>query len=469
MSSNLMMEMGPKTTSQFDELLKYCMTSGAINQDLYEEYDVKRGLRDANGKGVLTGLTEISDVVSYKTSHGRKTPSDGNLYYQGYNIFDLVEGFKNRRYAFEEVTYLLLFGELPSGVQLDSFNDILAEMEELSSQFVRDVIMHEPSANIMNAIQKSLLALYSYDPKPDDISVPNVLRQSLQLISKMPMIAVYAYNAYVHFKRDETLVIRNPEKGYSIAENILRMLRLDGKFTELEAKVLDIALVIHAEHGGGNNSTFTTHVVSSTGTDTYSAIAASVGSLKGPRHGGANLKVQRMFDDIKANIKDWNDDAEISEYLGKILNKEAFDRAGLIYGMGHAVYTLSDPREVILKDYARQLSEEKGLQKEFHLLESVEKLAAEQITKRRQLFKPVCANVDFYSGFVYSMLEIPEELFTPIFAISRISGWCAHRLEELVNRGKIIRPAYKFVGIHKNYVDIEGRKGEVNDVEDSDN
>ena len=325
-----MMEMGPKTSNQFDELLKYCMTSGAINLDLYEEYDVKRGLRDSNGKGVLTGLTEISDVVSYKTSEGRKIPSDGRLYYQGYNVYDLIDGDKNRRYAFEEVTYLLLFGELPSAEQLDSFNDILAEMQELSGQFIRDVIMKAPSSNIMNAIQKSLLTLYSYDPNPEDVSVPNVLRQSLQLISKLPMIAVYAYNAYAHFSMDETLVIRNPEKGYSIAENILRMLRLDGKFTELEAKVLDISLVLHAEHGGGNNSTFTTHVVSSTGTDTYSAIAASVGSLKGPRHGGANLKVQRMFDDIKANISNWDDEEEISSYLVKILNKEAFDRAGLI-------------------------------------------------------------------------------------------------------------------------------------------
>ena len=455
-----MMEMGPKTSNQFDELLKYCMTSGAINLDLYEEYDVKRGLRDSNGKGVLTGLTEISDVVSYKTSEGRKIPSDGRLYYQGYNVYDLIDGDKNRRYAFEEVTYLLLFGELPSAEQLDSFNDILAEMQELSGQFIRDVIMKAPSSNIMNAIQKSLLTLYSYDPNPEDVSVPNVLRQSLQLISKLPMIAVYAYNAYAHFSMDETLVIRNPEKGYSIAENILRMLRLDGKFTELEAKVLDISLVLHAEHGGGNNSTFTTHVVSSTGTDTYSAIAASVGSLKGPRHGGANLKVQRMFDDIKANISNWDDDEEISSYLVKILNKEAFDRAGLIYGMGHAVYTLSDPREVILKEYARKLSEEKGLQKEFKLLDTVERLAGEEIAKRRQLFKPVCANVDFYSGFVYSMLQIPEELFTPIFAIARISGWCAHRLEELVNKGKIIRPAYKYVGVHKDYVDMDKRSGE---------
>ena len=457
MSKKQMMEMGPKTTNKFDELVKYCMTSGAINLDLYEEYDVKRGLRDSNGKGVLTGLTEISDVLSYKTNEGRKIPSDGRLYYQGYNVYDLVKGFDNRRFAFEEVTYLLLFGELPTGVQLESFNDILAEMQELSGQFIRDVIMKAPSSNIMNAIQKSLLTLYSYDPNPEDISVPNVLRQSLQLISKLPMISVYAYNAYSHFKKDETLVIRNPEKGYSIAENILRMLRLDGQFTELEAKVLDIALVLHAEHGGGNNSTFTTHVVSSTGTDTYSAIAASVGSLKGPRHGGANLKVQCMLDDIRENVKDHSDETEIAEYLAKILNKEAFDGAGLIYGMGHAVYTLSDPREVILKEYARRLSEEKGLQDEFKFLETIENLAGVEIAKRRHLFKPVCANVDFYSGFVYSMLEIPEELFTPIFAMARISGWCAHRLEELVNRGKIIRPAYKFVGVHKDYVDIEKR------------
>ena len=452
------MEMGPKTNEQFDELVKYCMASGAINLDLYEEYDVKRGLRDANGKGVLTGLTEISDVVSYKTVAGRKIPSEGSLYYQGYNVNDLVAGFGDMKFGFEETTYLLLFGELPNKAQLDSFKEILAEMQELSGQFIRDVIMKAPSSNIMNALQKGILTLYSYDPNPDDVSVPNVLRQSLQLISKLPLISVYAYHADLHFEKDATLVIRNPDKNCSIAENILRMLRYDGQYTPLEAKVLDTALVLHAEHGGGNNSTFTTHVVSTTGTDSYSAIAASIGSLKGPKHGGANMKVQQMFKDIKAHIKDWEDEDEIRKYIIKILNKEAFDGAGLVYGMGHAVYTLSDPREVILKDCAKQLSIEKGMEKEFKLYETVERIASEQIAIKRRLFKPVCANVDFYSGYVYTMLEIPEELFTPIFAIARMSGWCAHRLEELVNNGKIIRPAYKFVGVHKDYTGLKDRK-----------
>lgn len=452
------MEMGSKTNEQFDELVKYCMASGAINLDLYEEYDVKRGLRDANGKGVLTGLTEISDVVSYKTVAGRKIPSEGSLYYQGYNVNDLVAGFGDMKFGFEETTYLLLFGELPNKAQLDSFKEILAEMQELSGQFIRDVIMKAPSSNIMNALQKGILTLYSYDPNPDDVSVPNVLRQSLQLISKLPLISVYAYHAYLHFEKDATLVIRNPDKNCSIAENILRMLRYDGQYTPLEAKVLDTALVLHAEHGGGNNSTFTTHVVSTTGTDSYSAIAASIGSLKGPKHGGANMKVQQMFKDIKAHIKDWEDEDEIRKYIIKILNKEAFDGAGLVYGMGHAVYTLSDPREVILKDCAKQLSIEKGMEKEFKLYETVERIASEQIAIKRRLFKPVCANVDFYSGYVYTMLEIPEELFTPIFAIARMSGWCAHRLEELVNNGKIIRPAYKFVGVHKDYTGLKDRK-----------
>lgn len=452
------MEMGPKTNEQFDELVKYCMASGAINLDLYEEYDVKRGLRDANGKGVLTGLTEISDVVSYKTVAGRKIPFEGSLYYQGYNVNDLVAGFGDMKFGFEETTYLLLFGELPNKAQLDSFKEILAEMQELSGQFIRDVIMKAPSSNIMNALQKGILTLYSYDPNPDDVSVPNVLRQSLQLISKLPLISVYAYHAYLHFEKDATLVIRNPDKNCSIAENILRMLRYDGQYTPLEAKVLDTALVLHAEHGGGNNSTFTTHVVSTTGTDSYSAIAASIGSLKGPKHGGANMKVQQMFKDIKAHIKDWEDEDEIRKYIIKILNKEAFDGAGLVYGMGHAVYTLSDPREVILKDCAKQLSIEKGMEKEFKLYETVERIASEQIAIKRRLFKPVCANVDFYSGYVYTMLEIPEELFTPIFAIARMSGWCAHRLEELVNNGKIIRPAYKFVGVHKDYTGLKDRK-----------
>lgn len=452
------MNLQTDTNDLFDKLVKYCMVSGAINLDLYAEYDVKRGLRDSNGKGVLTGLTEISDVVSYKLVGGRKIPCDGELYYQGYDIREIINGFDGRKYGFEETTYLLLFGELPTEKQLNTFKGILGEMQELSAKFIRDVIMKAPSANIMNAMQKSVLTLYSYDANPDDISVENVLRQALELISKMSLIAVYAYHSYKHFDEGETLVIRNPDKNCSIAENILRMLRMDGKYTPLEAKVLDISLVLHAEHGGGNNSTFTTHVVSSSGTDTYSATAASIGSLKGPRHGGANMKVQQMFADIKEHIDDWTDEDKIREYLVRILNKEAFDKAGLIYGMGHAVYTLSDPRELVIKECARQLSEEKGMLDEFHLYETVERIAAEEVMKARQLFKPVCANVDFYSGYLYSMLEIPEELYTPIFAISRISGWSAHRIEELVNKGKIIRPAYKFVGVHKDYVGMDKRE-----------
>ncbi len=442
---------------QFELLVKYCKISGEIDQNLYQEYDVKRGLRDSNGKGVLTGLTEISDVIAYHTENGHRYPADGELYFQGYNVKDLVKGFQGRKFAFEETTYLLLFGELPTKRQLEGFIEILSNCQFLTNQFVRDVIMKKPGANIMNSMQKCVLTLYSYDDNPEDISIPNVLRQSLALIGKLPMIAVYSYNAYCHFFQDKSLIIRNPEKGLSLAENILLMLRPDGKYTELEAKVLDIALVLHAEHGGGNNSTFTTHVVTSSGTDTYSTIAASMGSLKGPKHGGANLKVQNMFQDIKAHVRDWSDEDELREYLLKILRKEAFDHAGLIYGMGHAVYTESDPRERILKAYARDLSREKGRTDEFALYENVERIAAELIAKERKLFKAVCANVDFYSGFVYTMLNIPEELFTPIFAISRISGWCAHRMEELVNQGKIIRPAYKYVGVHKPYYGINDR------------
>ena len=322
---------------------------------------------------------------------------------------------------------------------------------------MRDVIMKAPSSNIMNALEKSIVTLYSYDEMAEDISVPNVLRQALQLIAKMPVISVFAYQSYMHFKMDDVLIIRNPDPECSTAENILRMLRPDGKYTELEAKVLDVALVLHAEHGGGNNSTFTTHVVTSSGTDTYSTVAASVASLKGPKHGGANLKVKRMFDDIKEHISDWEDEDALREYLQKILDKQAFDNAGLIYGIGHAVYTLSDPREVILKEYAKRLSEEKGFVKEFELYDRVERIAKELVSKSRHTLKPICANVDFYSGFVYTMLGIPEQMFTPIFAISRIAGWSAHRLEELVNKGKIIRPAYKYVGHHEEYVDLNDR------------
>lgn len=452
-----MMELGEELNEKFDSLVEYCMVSGAIDLDLYNEYDVKRGLRDSTGKGVLTGLTEISDVVGHKNKEGRKIPCDGKLYYQGYDVMDLVASFENRRYAFEETTYLLLFGELPTEKQLNNFIQVLTNLQELSGQFVRDVIMKAPSANIMNALQKSVLTLYSYDDAPDDIDVPNVLRQSLQLIAKIPMIAVYAYLSFRHFKFDDNLYIRTPEKNLSTAENILQMLRQDGKYTDLEARVLDIALVLHAEHGGGNNSTFTNHVVTSSGTDTYSAISASIASLKGPRHGGANLKVLQMFDDIKEHCDDWEDEGKIAAYVEKILNKEAFDRSGLVYGMGHAVYTESDPREVVLKKYAKQLAEEKKQMKEFHLYEMVENVSKKLIMEKHRRYKPVCANVDFYSGFIYTMLGIPRELFTPIFAIARISGWSAHRLEELVNKGKIIRPAYKYVGTHSEYQELKER------------
>ncbi|MBR6527339.1 MAG: citrate/2-methylcitrate synthase [Lachnospiraceae bacterium] len=439
------------------ELEEELMQSHCIDPNLYVEYDVKRGLRDSAGKGVLTGLTEISDVNGYELVGGRRIPCEGKLYYQGVNIIEIIQGMDGRRFGFEETIYLLLFGHMPNEKQLERFIKVIHDMESLSGRFVRDVVMKASSENIMNALQRSVLSLYTYDEAAEDISVGNVLRQSMELIAKLPVLAVYSYHAYRHFRKDDMLLIRNPQKELSMAENILAMLRPDGKFTELEAKVLDVALILHAEHGGGNNSTFTTHVVTSSGTDTYSSTAASIGSLKGPRHGGANLKVENMFADIKANVENWEDEDELAEYLRKILRKEAFDKSGLIYGMGHAVYTLSDPRELILKEYARQLAKEKGMEREYALYERVERLAGNLVMEQRQLFKNVCANVDFYSGFVYSMLGIPQELFTPIFAISRMPGWSAHRLEELRNAGKIIRPAYKYVGHHVEYLDLEDR------------
>ena len=418
--------------SDMDYLEKTLLKGHRIDPNLYEEYDVKRGLRDSTGRGVLTGLTEVSDVCGFDVINGRKIPAEGGLYYQGINVNDLINGLKGKRFGFEETTFLLLFGRLPKKDELEHFLKVLSELEDLSGRFVRDVVMKASSSNIMNALQRCVLTLYTYDENPEDISVENALRQALELIAKLPLIAVYSYHAYRHFRKDETLLIRNPEKGRSLAENILYMLRPDGQYTELEAKVLDVALILHAEHGGGNNSTFTTHVVTSSGTDTYSAIAASIGSLKGPRHGGANLKAQGMFDDIKKSVKDWTNEDEIREYLRLILDKKAFDKTGLIYGMGHAVYTISDPREKILKSYAQKLASEKGLDDEFALYDRVERIAGEEIMTHRNMLKPVCANVDFYSGFVYTMLNIPEELFTPLFAIARITGWSAHRLEELL-------------------------------------
>ena len=449
-------EMGSLKTSM-ESLQETLLNNHRIDPNLYIEYDVKRGLRDSAGKGVLTGLTEISDVNAYDLVNGRKIPAEGSLYYQGYNIYDLVNGLEGHKFGFEGTIYLLLFGQLPSEKELEMFKEVMAQFETLSGRFVRDVVMKASNADIMNSMQRCILTLYTYDSRPEDISAENVLRQSIELIAKLPLIAVYSYHSYRHFRKDETLFIRNPQKGLSLAENILLMLRPDSTYTELEAKVLDIALMLHAEHGGGNNSTFTTHVVTSSGTDTYSSVAASIGSLKGPRHGGANLKVQDMFADIKAHVKNWTDEAEVEAYLCKILNKEAFDHSGLIYGMGHAVYTLSDPREVILKKFARKLAQEKGMMEEFALYELVERLGSRLVMEQRKMFKNVCANVDFYSGFVYTMLGIPKELFTPIFAIARIPGWSAHRLEEILNAGKIIRPAYKYVGHHKEFVVMPDR------------
>ena len=437
--------------------VEMCDDAGKIDQSLYSKYDVKRGLRDSDGRGVLTGLTEISDVSGFKEIDGERVPIPGELFYQGYNIHELVEGFHGSKHGFEETIFLLLFGELPTETELADFMKILGTLRPLPENFNRDVIMKAPSRNIMNVLERCVLTLYSYDDNPDDIGIRHVLTQSLSLIARFPVIAAYGYQSYRHKFMDSSLVIHRPKPELSTAENILRLLRPDATFTDLEAQVLDICLVVHAEHGGGNNSTFTTHVISTSGTDTYSTVAGSLGSLKGPRHGGANLKVQQMVADLKANVTDTESDAQVKAYLKKILNKQAFDRSGLIYGMGHAIYTLSDPREVILKEYAKKLSDAEGFEKEFELYDRIERLAKELITNGRNVHKPVCANVDFYSGFVYSMLKIPVELFTPMFAIARIPGWSAHRIEELVNNGKIIRPAYKYVGEHKEYLPMNER------------
>ena len=443
-------------TPEIEELALKCETNNAIDKELYTKYEVKRGLRDLNGKGVLAGLTNISDVCATKIVDGVSVPCAGNLYYRGYNIKDLVSGFlEAKHFGFEEIAYLLLFGELPNQKELENFKDMIADRRMLPPNFVRDVIMKAPSRDMMNSITRSILQLYSYDDKADDTSIPNVLRQSLNLISQFPMLMVYSYLAY-NYRMGEDLYIYAPKKELSMAENILMMLREDRQYTELEAKILDMALVLHMDHGG-NNSTFTTRVVTSSGSDTYSTIAAALSSLKGPRHGGANIMVVEMFKDIKKNVSNTKDETEVKEYLRKILNKEAFNKKGLIYGMGHAVYTNSDPRARILKGYAERLAQEKGRTKEFELYKKVEEISGRLLAARRRSGKPISANVDFYSGFVYTMLGIPIELFTPIFAIARIAGWSAHRIEELVNAGKIIRPAYKYVGTHREYLPMEDR------------
>lgn len=448
-----------KVTPEIIELTEICKKNGNIDPELYTKYDVKRGLRDINGKGVLAGLTEISEIISSKTVDGKSVPCEGELYYRGYNINDLVNGFiGKRRFGFEEITYLLLLGELPNEQQLDKFKRILSDYRKLPTTFVRDIIMKSPSEDIMNGISRGILTLYSYDDTPNDLSLPNVMRQSMELISLLPLITVYSYHAKNYYIDGGSFFIHQPVAEYSTAENILHMLRPDSSFTELEASILDLALVLHAEHGGGNNSTFTTHVVTSSGTDTYSAISAALASLKGPKHGGANIKVSMMFDDMKNHISDWEDEDEIKNYLIKLLHKEGFDRSGLIYGMGHAVYSISDPRANLLRQAVEKLSKAKGREKEFKLYNSIERLAPQVIADERRIYKGVSANVDFYSGFAYTMLDLPRELYTPLFAIARISGWSAHRMEELVNANKIIRPAYKSVHEKQKYIEFEDRE-----------
>lgn len=447
-----------KVTPEIERLTDICTNHTSMDVSLYGKYDVKRGLRDINGKGVLAGLTQVSNVKATRVVDGKEVPCAGSLSYRGYDIKELTGGFvKDHRFGFEETTYLLLFGELPNEEELNNFKKLLSNQRSLPTNFVRDVVMKAPSKDIMNALSRSVLTLYSYDTNPDDISLPNVLRQCLNLISVFPLLSVYGYQAYNHYIRGKSLYIHNPKSELSTAENILRMLRPDKKYTDLEAKILDLALILHMEHGGGNNSTFTTHVVSSSGTDTYSAVAAALGSLKGPKHGGANIKVVSMFQDMKKEVKDPENEEEVRNYLKRLLHKEAFDRRGLIYGMGHAIYSVSDPRAEVLKGFVEKLAEEKGRMKDYRLYSMVERMAPEVIAEERRIYKGVSANVDFYSGFVYSMLDLPLELYTPMFAVARIVGWSAHRMEELINTDKIIRPAYKNVLEAAQYVPLDER------------
>ncbi len=445
-------------TPKMRELADLCVSKSSIPAELYTEYQVNRGLRNQKGEGVITGLTEISEINSFKTIDGVKTPCEGELFYRGVDIHDLTNGFmKEKRFGFEETAYLLLFGQLPTKSQLDDFAELLAAYRKLPTNFVRDVVLKAPNADMMNSLARSVLTLYSYDHHANENDVPNVLRQSLQMIANFPLLSVYSYQAYNHYLLGNSLIIHNPDPNLSTAENILHMLRPDSKYTEAEARILDLALVLHAEHGGGNNSTFTTHVVTSSGTDTYSTMAAALSSLKGPRHGGANIKVVQMFNDMKEKVKDWNDEEEIGNYLKLLLRKEAFDKSGLIYGMGHAIYTLSDPRANIFKKFVGILSAEKGREDECKLYNTVERIAPAIIGEERHIYKGVSANIDFYSGFVYDKLDLPLELYTPIFAISRIAGWSAHRIEEIINMGKIIRPAYISVSPHVDYKPLKDR------------
>ena len=445
-------------TQELQDLAALSMEHGQIPSGLYDQYHVLRGLRDVNGKGVLAGLTDISTITSSKEVDGKMVPCDGELRYRGYDIHDLVDGFvAEQRFGYEEVAYLLIFGRLPQKQELQEFQNLLGSYRTLPTNFVRDVIMKAPGKDMMNTLQRGVLTLYGYDDMADDISIPNVLRQCLQLTSTVPLLAVYGYQAYNHYVEGKSFYIHSPKQELSTAENILRMLRPNKKYTPLEARVLDIALVLHMDHGGGNNSTFTTHVVTSSGTDTYSAVAAALASLKGPKHGGANVKVYYMFEDLKKHVKDWEDEDALEDYLEKLLDKQAFDKKGLIYGMGHAVYTISDPRQQILHGAVKKLAFAEGHNDEFDLYERVERLAPKVIGRKRKIYKGVAANVDFYSGLLYSLLDIPCELYTPLFATARITGWSAHRLEELINCGKIIRPAYMSISENKEYVDLKDR------------
>ncbi len=439
-------------TDYTDEQVKLCVKNDQIDKNLYQEYGVKRGLRDEQGQGVLTGLTNISQITAFKNVNGEKVPCDGELLYRGYNVRDLVNGAADKRFIFEEGVYLLLFGDLPDNEQLAKFREALNNSMDFPTNFTRDVIMKAPRVDIMNSMTRSILTLACYDDRQDDLSLSNVLRQCIMLISNFSMMAVYGYHAYNHYDNNGSMYIHRPDSNLSIAENFLRMLRPDKSFTELEARVLDIALLLHMEHGGGNNSTFTTRVVTSSGSDTYSAIAAAMSSLKGRKHGGANLQVMKMMDDIKSHVSDFGDEEEIATYLDKILNKQAYDRQGLIYGMGHAVYSLSDPREQVFRKFVEKLAHNKGKDKDLMLYENIEKIAPMLIARERKIYKGVSPNVDFYSGFVYEMLGIPRELYTPLFAIARIAGWSAHRMEELVTTDKIIRPAYKSLVTDREYI-----------------
>lgn len=446
-------------TPEIEALTSICVEHGQIPEGIYDQHHVFRGLRDKNGKGVLTGLTNISTVTSTKIVDGKSVPCEGELRYRGYDVKDLVKGFvSEERFGFEETAFLLIFGRLPKEDELASFGQLLGRYRTLPTNFVRDVIMKAPGKDMMNTLQRGVLTLYGYDDMADDISLSNVMRQCLQLISTVPLLAVYGYSAYRHYIEGKSLYIHSPKPELSTAENILRMLRPDKSYTPLEARILDIALVLHMDHGGGNNSTFTNRVVTSSGTDTYSAIAAALSSLKGPKHGGANLKVAHMFDEMKEEVRDWKDDEEIITYLNRLLNKEAFDHSGLIYGMGHAVYSISDPRAQIFKGYVERLAKAKGMDDEFNFYSRVEKLATELIQSKRKIYKGVSANIDFYSGFMYRMLELPDQLFTPMFATARMVGWSAHRMEELMNCDKIIRPAYQSIAAERSYVPMKQRE-----------